>query len=62
MKLRSKMHVNILWQYILFNYNENDIDTAKNMAIDNDIKFKLSLSSRWFGGLEKLKPSEKYCA
>ena len=62
MKLGSKMNVNIVWQYIVFNYNENDIDTAKNMAIDNDIKFKLSLSSRWFGGLEKLKPSEKYCA
>ena len=56
------MGIKIIWQYIVFNYNENDIDTAKIMAIDNNIEFKLSLSSRWFNGLEKLKPSEKYCA
>ena len=47
---------------IVFNYNENDIDIAKKMATDNNMRFKLSLSSRWYGKLEKLKPSEKYCA
>ena len=50
------------WQYIVFKYNQNDIDTAKKIAIDNNIEFKLSYSSRWDGEMSKLKPDEKYCA
>ena len=62
MKLGRKMNVNIVWQYIVFKYNQNDIDTAKKIAIDNNIEFKLSYSSRWDGEMSKLKPDEKYCA
>ena len=62
MKLGRKMNVNIVWQYIVFKYNQNDIDTAKKIAIDNNIEFKLSYSSRWSGEMSKLKPDEKYCA
>ncbi len=62
MKLGRKMNVNIVWQYIVFKYNQNDIDTAKKIAIDNNIEFKLSYSSRWSGVMSKLKPDEKYCA
>ena len=62
MKLGRKMNVNIVWQYIVFKYNQNDIDTAKKIAIDNNIEFKLSYSSRWSGEMSKLKPDERYCA
>ena len=62
MKLGRKMNVNIVWQYIVFKYNQNDIDTARKNAIDNDIEFKLSYSSRWGEEMSKLKPDEKYCA
>lgn len=62
MKLGVTMNVNIVWQYIVFKYNQNDIEIAKNMAKDNNIEFKLSYSSRWEGNLIKLKPDEKYCA
>ena len=62
MKLGRKMNVNIVWQYIDFKYNQNDIDTARKNAIDNDIEFKLSYSSRWGEEMSKLKPDEKYCA
>ena len=62
MKLGRKMNVSIVWQYIVFKYNQNDIDTARKIAIDNDIEFKLSYSSRWSGEMSKLKPDEKYCA
>ena len=35
------------WQYIVFRYNENDIEEAKNMALDNGMTFELNSSSRW---------------
>ena len=65
MKLGVEMGCNIVWQYIVFNYNQDHIEQAKQMAKDNGIEFKLSLSSRWGGGeldIDYLKPRKEYCA
>ena len=51
---------NIQWQYIVFNYNENDIDEAKKMAKDNGITFMLLESARWRSGDDPLKPSKYF--
>lgn len=35
------------WQYIVFRYNENDIDTAYSLAKQNKVNFLLLNSTRW---------------
>ena len=41
-KLCAKMGLPVSWQYLVFNYNENDIETCRKMAKDNNIKFDVS--------------------
>jgi len=66
MKLGANMGINVKWQYIVFNYNQDHIEQSKKMSSDDGIEFGLSFSSRW--GREKpsnilhLKPSDEYCA
>lgn len=49
------------WQYIVFNYNEDHIEEAKQMAKDNNLQFVLMKSSRWLKGFtDHLMPSKKY--
>ena len=50
-----------IWQYIVFNYNEDHIEQAKQMAKDNNLQFVLMKSSRWLKGFtDHLMPSKKY--
>ena len=51
---------NIEWQYIVFSYNENNIDEAKKMAKDNGITFILLESGRWRSHDDPLKPSKHF--
>ena len=46
-KLCAKKGITTKWQYIVFRYNENDIEEAKKMALDNGMIFELNSSSRW---------------
>jgi len=46
-KLCAKMGLDSRWQYLVFNYNENDIETCRKMAKDNNIKFDVKYSGRW---------------
>lgn len=47
-KLAKKLGVKkVVWQYIVFGYNEKYIDKAKKLAHDNDILFELNISARW---------------
>jgi MoaA/NifB/PqqE/SkfB family radical SAM enzyme len=55
MKIGVKRGLYIRWQYIVFNYNENNIEEARQIAKDNDIHFDLILSGRW-GIEDKYKP------
>ena len=61
MKLGAQLGLDIRWQYIVFNYNEHDIEEAEQLAKDNNIKFEEMHSHRW-QGTEHLKPTnpEKY--
>ena len=47
MKMGAKMGNNIRWQYIAFNYNENNIEEARQLAKDNGIQFDVIHSGRW---------------
>ncbi len=47
MKMGAKMGNNIRWQYIVFNYNENNIEEARQLAKDNGILFDVLHSGRW---------------
>lgn len=50
----------IIWKYIAFSYNENDINKASQIALDNGIKFYLVKSSRWNQeGQDLYKPKNK---
>ena len=67
MKLGAEMGCNMVWQYIVFNYNQDHIEQARQMAKDDGIEFKLSFSARWETtapeqGMEKYKPRNEYSA
>ena len=66
MKLGVRMGINVIWQYIVLNYNQDHIEQAKKMSADDGIEFKLSFSSRWAIHtdipLGHLKPRDEYCA
>tara|TARA_R110000737_G_scaffold72019_2_gene100520 strand:- start:348 stop:1025 length:678 start_codon:yes stop_codon:yes gene_type:complete len=47
MKLAINCGLTPVWKYIVFKYNENDIEEAKSLAADHNITFKLVKSSRW---------------
>ena len=47
MKLAIKKDIQVRWQYIICKYNENHIEIAKNLAIDNNIIFEPIYSTRW---------------
>jgi PP-loop superfamily ATP-utilizing enzyme len=57
MKAAANVGNNVYWQYIVFNYNENNIETAIKMAKDHGIGFILVKSSRWDHNMNHLKPS-----
>ncbi len=54
-KLCAKMGLPARWQYLVFNYNENDIETCRKMAGDNNIRFDVIYSGR-FNTKDKYKP------
>ena len=65
--LEAKKHLlekkQILWQYIVFKYNEHNIEKAKEMAQRDGIYFLTIQSSRWRkrdGKDDPLKPSDRY--
>ena len=59
--IESKKHLNTTpcWQYIIFRYNENDIDEAKELAKKNGLNFNLTYSSKWFSEDDLLRPRNK---
>lgn len=56
----ASMGIRVVWQYIVFRYNELSIQEAMLLAEENNIIFELNLSSRWDHN-DPLKPvSKKY--
>ena len=46
--MASKIVKKVKWQYIVFNYNENNIEEARQMAKDNNLVFEVQKSSRFW--------------
>ena len=46
--MAAKMGLLVKWQYLIFSYNENDIEEAKQMAKDNNLILELQKSSRFW--------------
>lgn len=60
--IESTKHLKIspIWQYIVFRYNQDHIEQAKEMIKDVDnLKFLLLNSSRWMGDDDPLKPTKE---
>ena len=54
----AKEHLNTtpIWQFIVFKYNENEMDIAFKMAKEIGVDFVVVNSSRWLRGNDPLKP------
>ena len=48
--MAAKIVDKVKWQYLIFNYNENDIEEARKMAKDNNLILELQKSSRFWDG------------
>lgn len=49
-----------VWQYLVFAYNEHNIEKAQDMARNDGVTFMLLQSSRWIRESDPLRPSKKY--
>tara|TARA_Y100000592_G_scaffold27439_1_gene43574 strand:- start:5567 stop:6184 length:618 start_codon:yes stop_codon:yes gene_type:complete len=56
--MASEMGLWVKWQYIVFKYNENDIETARQMAKKYNMIFEVQKSSRFFEE-DELKPTKQ---
>ena len=59
--IESKKHLNSkpIWQYIIFSYNENNIEQAKKIADENQVMFMTLQSARWKDKNDSLIPKNK---
>lgn len=59
MKLGVKLNVKIIWKYIVFKYNEHQIEEAKKLAKENKFVLELVKSTLWNNKLSReFKPSD----
>lgn len=56
LKARDILNKPPVWQYIIFRYNEDDIERAKEMAISERVQLLLFKSARWIDN-DQLQPS-----
>jgi len=59
--LEAKKHLQQTpsWQFIVFSYNEHNLEKAKQMAIDEGLMFIVLHSSRWMSEDDPLRPKQK---
>jgi MoaA/NifB/PqqE/SkfB family radical SAM enzyme len=62
MMIKSKFHLHNkpMWQYIVFKYNQDDIDEAVELAAKHDIEFYLIHSGRWKSIDDPLMPRKEF--
>ena len=58
-QLARGMGITTVWQFIIFKYNENDIEAAERLAKHYGIEFKLWKSDRWDNMQDPLLPTNK---
>ena len=57
----AAMGLKTTWHYIVFNYNENDVEECQRDAENRNITFVKIVSCRWWTeDLIALKPSKEY--
>ena len=59
MKLAAKKYDRVVWKYIVFSYNENDVQEAKRLAKSIGVDLKFHYSERWDEGEDPMKPKNK---
>ena len=59
--LEAKKHLKQTpsWQFIVFSYNEHNLEKAKKMAVDEGLMFIVLHSSRWMNEDDPLRPTQK---
>ena len=59
--LEAKKHLQQTpsWQFIVFSYNEHNLEKAKQMAIDKGLMFIVLHSSRWMSEDDPLRPKQR---
>ena len=58
--MAAKIVDKVKWQYIVFNYNEINIEEARQMAKDNNLIFEVQKSSRFWEGDHLMPKNKKY--
>ena len=58
--MAAKMGLLVKWQYLIFNYNEKDIEEARKMAKDNNLILELQKSSRFWENDPLMPKNKKY--
>ena len=59
MKMGRSMGCQVLWKYIIFNYNENDMEEARKLASKAGVRLNFVKSVRWDGDMYKYRPTNK---
>ena len=59
MKLCTSMKIKTVWQYIVFNYNTNNIEECRKISKDIGVTFRTILSPRWEGDMKKYMPKNE---
>lgn len=59
MKLCAQFKIHTTWDYIIFKYNEDDVEICKKLAEDNNMIFNPVLSGRYWEGWEEYIPKNK---
>lgn len=59
--LEAKKHLKQTpsWQFIVFSYNEHNLEKAKKMAVDEGLMFIVLHSSRWMSEDDPLRPKQR---
>ena len=58
--LKAKdMNIEVIWQYLVFGYNEDSIDYAKELARRHKIKIEIHHTSRYDPSIDRLKPKKE---
>jgi len=54
---KNYLHTKPVWQYIIFLYNQDNVDTAMDLAKQHGVNFKIINSARWSSDDDPLKPT-----
>lgn len=60
MVMAKEMGMNVSWQYIIFKYNQDDMEEAKELADKHGLELYFQKSKRWESADDPLMPDFKY--